>query len=236
VKGKPLDVLLVEDDTALRETLLLAFAAEPWRVRWSDDGEAALAACAEALPDVVVLDVMLPRRSGIEVCAALRALYHPSPGVVMVTARDSELDVILGFEVGADDYVIKPCRPREIVARVKALSRRLTSAPSSSEPLLGDGLSLDPTARRVMVGNQVVHLTPTEFELLLCLSRAPDKVFSRLELLELVFDTKYEGYARNVDHHIKRLRKKLEAAGLSPDPIHTVHGAGYRFAPTRSGA
>jgi DNA-binding response OmpR family regulator len=234
VKGATLDVLLVEDDTALRQTLLLAFAGEPWRVRWSDDGEAALAACAEALPDVVVLDVMLPKRSGIEVCAALRALYHPSPGVVMVTARDSELDVILGFEVGADDYVIKPCRPREIVARIKALSRRITGAPSAGAPLLGAGLTLDVAARRVTVRDQEVRLTPTEFELLVCLSRAPERVFSRLELLELVFDTKHEGYARNVDHHIKRLRKKLEAAGLSPDPIHTVHGAGYRFAPARS--
>src|SRR5215468_10981878 len=122
---RPLNVLIVEDDAGLGDVMSVHLVAEGWDVRRVEDGDAALAACAEQLPDLVVLDVMLPRRSGLEVCAALRALYSPSPGVVMVTARDTELDVILGFEVGADDYVLKPFRPRELVARVRAVARRL---------------------------------------------------------------------------------------------------------------
>src|SRR5262245_33004626 len=123
-----MDVLIVEDDPALCDVMAVHLAAEGWGLRRVAGGDVALAAGAERLPDLVVLDVMLPKRSGLEVCAALRALYHPSPGVVMVTARDTELDVILGFEVGADDYVLKPFRPRELVARARALHRRLGHA------------------------------------------------------------------------------------------------------------
>jgi DNA-binding response OmpR family regulator len=217
----------------------LHLAAEGWRVRRVEDGEAALAACAERLPDLVVLDVMLPKRSGLEVCAALRALYHPSPGVVMVTARDTELDVILGFEVGADDYVLKPFRPRELVARARALIRRLgravTGAPAPDPARMAGNvvahgeLRIDIDARRATVGNVVLRLTPTEFELLLLLARTPDRAWSRKDLLEEVFDSTHEGYSRNVDSHVMRLRKKIEIAGLRPAPIRTVQGMGYRF-------
>jgi DNA-binding response OmpR family regulator len=243
-----LDLLIVEDDAALRDVLAMHLGAEPgFRVRLVEDGEEALAACVEKLPDVVLLDVMLPKRSGLEVCAALRALYHPSPGVVMVTARDSELDVILGFEVGADDYVIKPCRPREVVARVRAVARRLdherprAASGSPGESADGDradearaliqrgALRIDRSARRVSVGERLVKLTPTEFQLLCFLAGDPERVFSRMQLLEEVFDCTHEGYARNVDCHVTRLRKKLESAGLAPAPIRTVHGHGYCF-------
>jgi DNA-binding response OmpR family regulator len=234
-----MDVLIVEDDAALGDVLAVHLAAEGWRLRQVADGEAALAACAERVPDLVVLDVMLPKRSGLEVCAALRALYHPSPGVVMVTARDTELDVILGFEVGADDYVLKPFRPRELVARARALQRRLGRAvaadPAAAAPRLpcsviahGD-LRIDAEARRATVGELVLRLTPTEFELLLLLARTPHRAWSRSELLEKVFDSTHEGYARNVDSHVMRLRKKIELAGLRPAPIRTVQGTGYRF-------
>ncbi|HZS37560.1 MAG TPA: response regulator transcription factor [Polyangia bacterium] len=238
-----LDLLFVEDDAALRDVLRMHLEAEGWTLRLAEDGDAALAACAERLPGLVVLDVMLPKRSGLEVCAALRALYHPSPGVLMLTARDTELDVILGFEVGADDYVIKPCRPRELVARVRALARRLGGAPARASgapprPAQSDAidrgpLRIDLAARRVTVGAQPLRLTPTELELLAFLARAPDRVFSRAQLLEEVFDSTNEGYARNVDCHVTRLRRKLEAAGLDPAPIRTVHGAGYCFDPAR---
>jgi DNA-binding response OmpR family regulator len=240
-----MDVLIVEDDPALGEVMAVHLAAEGWDLRRVADGEAALEACAERLPDLVVLDVMLPKRSGLEVCAALRALYHPSPGVVMVTARDTELDVILGFEVGADDYVLKPFRPRELVARARALNRRLGRATAAllAGPLVapaklpvrtanvvahGD-LQIDGDARRATVGGQVLRLTPTEFELLLLLARTPDRAWSRKELLEQVFDSTHEGYSRNVDSHVMRLRKKIEMAGLRPAPIRTVQGTGYRF-------
>jgi len=234
---RAVDVLIVEDDAALGDVTALHLAAEGWRVRRVEDGEAALAACADRLPDLVVLDVMLPGRSGLEVCAAVRALYHPSPGVVMLTARDTELDVILGFEVGADDYVLKPFRPRELVARVRAVLRRLGStvpalAPGpvlASTTLAHGGLRIDVEARRVTVGGLVLKLTPTEFELLLFLARTPARAWSRKQLLEEVFDSTHEGYARNVDSHVMRLRKKIEMAGLSPAPIRTVQGIGYSF-------
>jgi DNA-binding response OmpR family regulator len=231
----PMDVLIVEDDPALGDVMAVHLAAEGWGLRRVADGEAALEACAERLPDLVVLDVMLPKRSGLEVCAALRALYHPSPGVVMVTARDTELDVILGFEVGADDYVLKPFRPRELVARARALNRRLgrtapakAAAHTATVVVHGD-LQIDADARRASVGPHVLRLTPTEFELLLLLARTPERAWSRKELLENVFDSTHEGYARNVDSHVMRLRKKIEMAGMRPAPIRTVQGTGYRF-------
>jgi DNA-binding response OmpR family regulator len=230
-------VLIVEDDAALGDVTALHLAAEGWSLRRVGDGEAALAACVDRLPDLVVLDVMLPGRSGLEVCAALRALYHPSPGVVMVTARDTELDVILGFEVGADDYVLKPFRPRELVARVRAVLRRLGSTAPAQTPgpvrptttLAHGALRIEVEARRVTVGGLVLKLTPTEFELLLFLARTPARAWSRKQLLEEVFDSTHEGYARNVDSHVMRLRKKIEMAGLSPAPIRTVQGTGYSF-------
>ncbi|HSS01358.1 MAG TPA: response regulator transcription factor [Kofleriaceae bacterium] len=234
-----MDVLIVEDDAALGDVVAVHLAAEGWRLRRVTDGDAALAACAEQLPDLVVLDVMLPKRSGLEVCAALRALYHPSPGVVMVTARDTELDVILGFEVGADDYVLKPFRPRELVARVRALQRRLgrgvaalpaAGAPRTTGSVIAHGeLRIDADARRASVGELALRLTPTEFELLLLLARTPDRAWSRKELLEQVFESTHEGYSRNVDSHVMRLRKKIELAGIRPAPIRTVQGTGYRF-------
>jgi two-component system, OmpR family, response regulator VanR len=238
-----MDVLIVEDDAALGDVVAVHLAAEGWRLRRVTDGEEALAACAERLPDLVVLDVMLPKRSGLEVCAALRALYHPSPGVVMVTARDTELDVILGFEVGADDYVLKPFRPRELVARARALHRRLGSrlghavaappvsaaAPAAGSVIAHGDLRIDAEARRASVGPLVLRLTPTEFELLLLLARTPDRAWSRKERLEKVFDSTNESYSRNVDSHVMRLRKKIEMAGMRPAPIRTVQGTGYRF-------
>lgn len=229
-------MLVVEDDPTLRDVLTVALSAQGCLVRWTDDGDRALAECEARLPEIVVLDVMLPGRSGLEVCAALRALYNPSPGVVMVTAKDSEVDVILGFEVGADDYVIKPFRPKELVARVKALSRRLKqrtpSTPPVEEPeaaMVWGPLKIDPGARSVEVSGNPVQLTPTELSLLAFLARVPNRVYSRMQLLERIWDSTHEGYARNVDCHITRIRRKLEKAGLDPAPINTVHGTGYSF-------
>jgi DNA-binding response OmpR family regulator len=231
--ARPLDVLVVEDDASLRDVIALHLNAEGWSVRAVGDGADALAACASRQPDVLVLDVMLPGKSGIDVCAALRALYNPSPGVVMLTARDREVDVILGYEVGADDYVVKPCRPREIVARVRAVARRVNAAPRASKPadetIVRGPLHVDLATRKVTVRGAAVKLTPTELELLAFLARHPDRVYTRSDLLEAVFDTSHEGYARNVDCHVTRVRRKLEAAGLDPAPIDTVHGTGYRF-------
>lgn len=232
--GGPLDVLLVEDDPSLREVLALHFAAEGFQVRQAEDGERALALIAEQMPAIAVFDVMLPGRSGLEVCAHLRSQGSTS-GIVMLTARAAEVDVILGLDVGADDYVAKPCRPREVVARVRALARRLSSgalpnAPNRSAPLVRGRLTIDPDTRRVNVDDVVLRLTPTEWAVLWELASQPNVVHPRRELLQRVFDTSHEGYARNVDCHVTRLRRKLEAAGLDPTPVETVHGVGYRFA------
>lgn len=230
--GEPLDVLLVEDDPSLREVLAIHFGAEGWVVRVTGDGLDAIAQCQARAPDVAVLDVSLPGASGIEICQHLRGGYTPAPGVVMVTARGSEVDVLLGLEVGADDYVVKPCRPREVVARVRALARRvrpeLAGARATAVRALGP-LVVDTGAMRVTVNGAEVKLTATELSLLVELSARPDAVHPRGELLKSVFGLTHEGYARNVDCHVARLRKKLEVAGLEESPIHTVHGIGYRF-------
>lgn len=223
-----MDIVLVEDDRTLAEVIAMQLTAEGYTVRAVDDGEAALAECATTLPDLVLLDVMLPRKSGIEVCAELRRLYGPSPGVVILTALGSEADVVCGLEAGADDYVVKPIRPRELVARVRSLSRRL-GAPTPSRALVFGPMALDPASRRLTISGELVRLTATEWDLLQCLVTAAPNVLSRSDLLQRVFDTQHAGYARNVDCHVTRLRRKLEIAGLAPTPIETVHGAGYRF-------
>ena len=233
-----LSVVIVEDDATLLELLTAELVAEGWRVRTASRGDDGLTLCMDERPDIAVLDVMLPGLSGIEICSALRRMYNPPPGVVMVTALGSEVDVILGFDVGADDYVVKPCRPREIVARVRALGRRVRPAavePSGAEPAAAPdmhrgGLRIDLAARRVFIKDEPLKLTPTEFELLAYLASRPSQVFTRLQLLEAVWDSNHEGYARNVDCHITRVRRKLEAAGLDDMPIQTVHGVGYCFA------
>jgi DNA-binding response OmpR family regulator len=191
-----------------------------------------MACCRERLPDVVVLDLMLPGRSGLEVCTQLRTAFAPSPGVVMLTARSSEGDVVLGLDHGADDYVIKPCRPKELTARIRALARRLDAPRDAhdvrqAQVVLGR-LRLDAGTRQARAGDEPLQLTPSEFALLEVFMRNAGQSLSRMVLLERVFDSTHAGYARNVDCHVARLRKKLEATGLKAS-IETVYGSGYRF-------
>jgi DNA-binding response OmpR family regulator len=226
---RPLDILLVEDDAPLANALSVNLRAAGFQLRWSDTGDGALAACAERRPDVVVLDVMLPDRSGLDVCVAIRREVEPAPGIVMLTARSSEADVVLGLDHGADDYVVKPCRPRELIARVRAVARRIEPRPETEAPLVRGPIRLDIAMRRAWVNERELTLTPTEHELLTVLVRARDAVLSRMELLEIVFDSTHAGYVRNVDCHVARLRRKLEAAGLTPAPIKTIYRVGYRL-------
>ena len=219
-------VLLVEDDRALREVTAHNLVDAGYEVEAVGDGEAALAAFEQRRAVVVVLDLMLPGRSGLEVCRELRTRYTATPGVVMITARGSEADMVTGLDAGADDYVVKPFAPRVLIARIAALVRRLGGSPPVRR--WGD-IEVDGDARRAVVGGAPLPLTPTELALLGVLVAAPGRVFTRRELLELVFSTSHDGYARNVDCHVTRLRRKLEAAGLSPAPIHGVRGAGYRL-------
>jgi DNA-binding response OmpR family regulator len=223
-------VLLVEDDHALREVTAVHLTGAGYRVTAVGDGEAALAAAAADRPAVVVLDLMLPKLPGLEVCRELRARYQPSPGVVMVTARGSEADMVVGLDAGADDYVVKPYAPPVLLARIAAVCRRLgPPSPTAAAGIAWRELQVDLSTRSATARGHALALTPTEFALLARLCGAPGHVHTRRQLLEDVFGTTNDGYARNVDCHVTRLRRKLEAAGWKPAPIYTVHGVGYRL-------
>ena len=225
----PLDILVVEDDSVLRELLSIHLSAEGYQVRAAERGDVALDLCRKAAPDIVVLDLSLPGLSGLEVCTALRETLKPTPGIVIVTARASEADIMIGFDSGADDYVVKPCRPREIVARVRALARRVRPDATDKEVIRRGAITIEVAQMQAMVGTRIVDLTPTELAVLIELCRAPGVVHSRKALLAKIWSSSHEGYSRNVDCHVARLRRKLEKAGLLRVPIETVHGTGYRF-------
>ncbi len=219
-------LLLVEDDPALAELLEFRFTAEGYAVSVTPDGDEALLLAQEEAPDLVVLDWMIEGTSGIEVCRRLRkgkATAHVP--IIMLTARGAEDDKIRGLETGADDYLTTPSSPRELIARVGAIMRRIRPALAGETIAVGD-LSLDATAHKVTRRGQVIQLGPTEFRLLKFFMEHPGRVFSRGQLLDAVWGTESEIELRTVDVHIRRLRKALNAAG-GRDIVRTVRGAGY---------
>ena len=219
-------LLLVEDDPALAELLEFRFKAEGYAVSVTADGDEALLLAAEEAPDLVVLVWMIEGTSGIEVCRRLRrdkATAHVP--IIMLTAREAEDDRIRGLETGADDYVTKPFSPRELIARVNAILRRIRPALAGEVLTVGD-LSLDATAHRVTRRAQTISLGPTEFRLLKFFMEHPGRVFSRGQLLDAVWGTDSDIELRTVDVHIRRLRKGIEIAGTA-DPVRTVRSAGY---------
>jgi DNA-binding response OmpR family regulator len=220
-------VLLVEDDPAARQGLELALGRLGYGVRAAATGEAALHDLGDSPVDVVVLDVMLPGVDGFEVCRRLRRVSNVP--VVMLTARSDDFDIVAGLEAGADDYVVKPAEPRVLDARIRAVLRRLTRVGSPAETW-GD-LVIDRESLIVRQAGQPVLLTPTELRLLLVLSASPRQVFSRDQLLELVWEQGYLGDSRLVDACVQRLRAKIEADTSEPRYIQTVRGFGYRFGP-----
>jgi len=229
VTDGPTRVLVVEDDPTVAEVVARYLEREGFVVESVGDGKQALARADERLPDLVVLDIMLPGLDGLEVCRRLRSLA-PIP-VVMLTARGSEEDRVLGLELGADDYVSKPFSPRELTARVKAVLRRAGSPLSEldrAEAVEYDGLRIDLGAREVRVRGEPATLTAREFELLAFLARRPRQVFRRDELLEHVWGYTY-GDTSTVTVHIRRLREKIEDDPSAPRRITTVWGVGYRF-------
>jgi DNA-binding response OmpR family regulator len=220
-------VLLVEDDPAARQGLELALSRLGYGVRAAVTGEAALDGLGEGPVDVVVLDVMLPGVDGFEVCRRVRRVSNVP--VIMLTARGDDFDIVAGLEAGADDYVVKPAEPRVLDARIRAVLRRLARADSPAETW-GD-LVIDRESLIVRRDGQPVPLTPTELRLLLVLSGSPRQVFSREQLLELVWEQGYLGESRLVDACVQRLRAKIEADTSEPRYIQTVRGFGYRFGP-----
>src|SRR5205807_2392745 len=194
-------------------------------------GADALAQAASKRPDVVVLDLMLPDVDGLEVMRRLRRDNRRRTAIILLTARGEESDRIIGLRLGADDYVVKPFSPAELVARVDALLRRIEPVPEHEPPLRLDGLEIDPAGRRVVLDGQEVELTQREFELLLFLARHPGQAFSRDQLMERVWQYSFYLDTSTVTVHIRRLRAKLEPDPARPRFIQTVWGIGYRFAP-----
>ena len=218
-------ILVVDDDTNICELLRLYLTKEGYQVTTANDGEEGLEKFNQLKPDMVLLDVMMPRMDGLEVCRRIQAI-RPVP-VLMLTARDEETDILIGLAVGADDYVTKPFRMREVVARVQALLRRveraaeLAARPTATDLVVG-GLTVSPSARRVTVQGSEIHLTPLEFDLLRVLAEAPGRVFERDQLLRDVWGWADAYGTRTLDSHVKALRAKIGA-----DRIRTVHGVGY---------
>ena len=221
------EVLLVEDDPAARQGLELALRRLGYGVRLAGTGEAALHAIGEGAADVVVLDVMLPGLDGFEVCRRLRRTSDVP--VIMLTARSDDFDIVGGLEAGADDYVVKPVEPRVLDARIRAVLRRISRAGSPAETY-GE-LVIDRASLIVRRAGREVSLTPIELRLLLVLSGSPRQVFSREQLLDLVWEHDYLGDSRLVDAYVQRLRAKIETDTSEPRYIQTVRGFGYRFGP-----
>jgi two-component system response regulator MtrA len=220
-------ILLIEDDPLVRRGLELALGRHGHDVRTAETGEDGLRQFRSAPPDLVVLDLMLPGIDGFEVCRGIRAAG--SVPVIMLTARGDDFDVVGGLAAGADDYVVKPARPTVIDARIRAVLRRGTSAPDGVR--VHRDLRIDTTSLTVSARGEPVSLTPTELRLLLTLSRAPGRVFSRQQLLEEVWEHDYLGDSRLVDNCVQRLRAKIEADPATPEYVQTVRGFGYRFGP-----
>jgi len=221
-------MLVVDDEPTLRETLAEALEADGFQVVTAADGREALARFREHRPDLVVLDLMLPELSGIEVCRIIR--HESGVPILMLTARSSELDKVVGLELGADDYVTKPFSLRELTARIRALLRR-TDQPASdglASVSIGD-LTVDVAGHRLLRGGEPVPLKPKVFELLAFLVRHPGQVFSREQLLERVWGYDYAGETRTVDVHVHWLRAAIEPEPESPALVQTVRGVGYVF-------
>ncbi len=225
-------ILIIEDERAVARGMEYGLKAEGFRVLWAENGQRGIALAREHAPHLILLDIRLPDMNGFEVCRELRQSGIRQP-ILMVTARDEEADRVLGLELGADDYIIKPFSLRELIARVRAALRRaygdLAVAPETGKILFGD-VTVDLEQMQVYRAGQPVLLTPIEFRLLRLLAAAPEKVFSRSELIEGIWG--YEGDAgsgRMVDVHMRHLREKLERDPANPHWLVTVRGFGYKF-------
>ena len=229
------NILLVEDDAELSQLVSRRLIESGYEVRLAATGTQALSEVASKAPDLILLDIMLPELDALEVCRRIRAT-HPLMYIIMLTARAEEMDRVVGLEVGADDYITKPFGLSELVARVRSALRRLrlteenSGKKSEDEKIIHVGsLHIDVSKRTVLVRDQSIVLTVLEFDLLVHLARHLDQPFSRLQLLDKVWDIQYEGYDRTVDSHIQRLRSKIELDPGNPDFIKTVWGVGYKF-------
>lgn len=225
----PLRVLVVEDEVELADVVASYFESEGFLVERAHDGPSAVEKARQSKPDLIVLDLMLPGFDGIEVCKKVRAFSDAY--ILMLTAREDEIDKIVGFAVGADDYLVKPFSPRELIARSKAILRRPRTASAEgldqTEVLRYGKIVVDSGARIVRVAEREVELTRTEFDLLEIMMQSPKNIFSRRQLLESVWGGDWYGEIHVVDVHVGHLRKKLAEAGVDEEAIRTVRGIGY---------
>jgi len=226
-------ILVVDDERKIVELARDYLEHAGFLVRTAGDGRAALEIVERHQPDLIVLDLGLPGLDGLDVTRRIRR--DSNLPVIMLTARDDELDKLLGLELGADDYLTKPFSPRELVARVRAVLRRTDAgAQSSADELVHAGeLTLDLPRMRAALGERTIDLTPTEFQLLATMARQPGRIFTRSQLLDAVHGVAFESYERAIDTHIKNIRRKLEPDPRRPVHILTVYGVGYRFADDR---
>jgi two-component system response regulator MtrA len=219
-------VLVVDDDLALSEMLGIVLRAEGFQAEFCEDGAKALRIFRESKPDLVLLDLMLPGIDGIEVCKLIR--NESGVPIVMLTARGDTLDIVHGLESGADDYIVKPFKPKELIARVKA---RLRNEPSFIETLTLGDLTIDLAGHKVSRNNEEISLTPLEFDLLAALAKKPWQVFTREQLLTEVWNYRHPADTRLVNVHVQRLRAKIERDPDNPQIVMTVRGVGYKAGP-----
>ena len=224
-------VLIVEDERAIADAVSYALAEDGFDVEIRSDGEAGLEAARSADFDVLILDLKLPKLSGIEICRRLRT--ESALPIIILTAKDAEIDRIVGLEIGADDYVTKPFSIAELVSRVRALLRRqeLDRAASGEMTQRVGGLVLDRVRHRVLVDDREVRLTASEFRILSCLIAEPERVFTRREIMERLWDSSYVGDQRACDVHIANVRRKIERDPARPERLLTVRGVGYKLVP-----
>jgi two-component system, OmpR family, response regulator MtrA len=220
-------VLVVDDDPALAEMLTIVLRGEGFDTAVVGDGTRALPAVRDLRPDIVLLDLMLPGMNGIDVCRAIRT--ESGVPIVMLTAKSDTVDIVLGLESGADDYVVKPFKPKELVARIRARVRRLEAEPAE-QLAIGD-VSIDVPAHQVLRDGEQIALTPLEFDLLVALARKPRQVFTREVLLEQVWGYRHAADTRLVNVHVQRLRSKVERDPEHPEVVLTVRGVGYKAGP-----
>lgn len=223
----PQTILIVDDERRMVSLLKSYLEQEGYRVVTAYNGREALEAARKETPDLVVLDIMMPEMNGYDFMNAHRA--ESDTPIIMLTAKVEDEDKILGLELGADDYVTKPFKPRELMARVRNVLRRAGKNEPKGKSLKALDITLDRESREVLIGERRTDLTPSEFDLLAALMTTPGRVFSRLDLLDVIQGVRYEGYERTIDTHIKNLRAKVEEDPRRPSHIETVYGVGYRL-------
>ena len=220
-------ILVIEDEVKIAELIEKYLYLEGFKTSLIHDGNCALDAINELNPDLIILDIMLPGTNGIELCSKIRQ-YSDVP-IIMLTARVEEIDHLIGFDVGADDYVTKPFKPKELMARVKAILKRRRMPSSKPSIFKAGNIIVDPSEYKVLVKNEELKLTINEFSLLKILIASPNKVFSRQDLLTMTQGKYFESYERSIDSHIKNLRKKLTQADPDSHYIESIYGVGYKF-------